>query len=304
MPLEKHFGRPGPMGNFRASKFLPVGPFMQAPGLRPPVVAGDALGKIETQPKGLHRGIGPVGDLAEGKDALIIKLLRQNRSNPLDFRELVDLLRRRAVEKAEVGVLEGDSVGCGGPHLGGRGLRAAGLGVAGMFEGVLGRNQLPRKVLGLVLGRLKAAGDLLPLLMVAGDTLLGPGQILATNGQLTGGLVELPWALDGTDPNIPLTSQLKSKFLQSNGLLILGAIDRTIVNWTRMNSKDRTLFITQADSMRIYGQYQQILGFIDMYLGDENRIDVAQLLPSEEPQGITASPNLKGESVNAQPGSA
>ena len=121
---------------------------------------------------------------------------------------------------------------------------------------------------------------------------------------MSGGLVELPWALDGTDPNIPLTSQLKSKFLQSNGLLILGAIDRTIVNWTRMNSKDRTLFITQADSMRIYGQYQQILGFIDMYLGDENRIDVAQLLPSEEPQGITASPNLKGESVNAQPGSA
>lgn len=117
----------------------------------------------------------------------------------------------------------------------------------------------------------------------------------------SGGLIDLPWALDGTDPNIPLTSQLDPKFIQSNGLLILGAIDRTIVNWTRMNSKDRTVFITAADSMRIYGQYQQILGFINMYLGDANRVDVAQLLPGEEPQGLTASPNLLGEVSNGGP---
>lgn len=118
---------------------------------------------------------------------------------------------------------------------------------------------------------------------------------------MSGGLIDLPYLLDGSDPDIPLNSQLKPQFLKSKGMLLLGAIDRTITNWTRLNSRDRTRFITRYDSMRIYGSYQEILGYINMYLGDDNRVDVAQMLPSEEPLGPQDSPNIKGESSSATP---
>ena len=114
---------------------------------------------------------------------------------------------------------------------------------------------------------------------------------------MSGGLIDLQWSFDGTDPNIPMLSQLSDSFKHSTGGLLLGAIDRALVNWTRMNSAVRTRFITHADSMRAYGAYQEMLGFIDTYLGDTNRIDVAQMLPSDEPQGPTDSPNIKGESA-------
>lgn len=115
---------------------------------------------------------------------------------------------------------------------------------------------------------------------------------------MSGGLIDLPWKFDGSDPDIPLNSQLTPKFLQSNGVILLGAVDKAIVMWTRLNSRDRTRFITRFDSMRIYGVYQEILGFVEMYLGDANRVDVAQVLPSDEPLGPTDSPNIRGESVN------
>jgi len=111
----------------------------------------------------------------------------------------------------------------------------------------------------------------------------------------SGGLVPVPFRLDGTDPDIPLLSQINHAFTKSNGMLILGAIDRVIVNWTRLNSRDRTRGITREDSMRMYGHYQEILGYLKMYLGDANRVDVAQVLPSQEPQGPSASPNLINE---------
>ena len=117
----------------------------------------------------------------------------------------------------------------------------------------------------------------------------------------SGGLIDLIWDLDGTDPDIPLMSQLNSKFRGSTGGILLGAIDRSIVNWTRLNSRDRTRFITRFDSMRVYGGYQEILGFIDMYLGDENRVDVAGVLPSDEPLGATDSPNILGEGTGTSP---
>ena len=117
----------------------------------------------------------------------------------------------------------------------------------------------------------------------------------------SGGLIALPWALDGSDVNIPLASQLSEAFRSGQGGILLGAIDRAIVGWTRMNSRNRTRFVTRYDSMRIYGNYQEILGYLKMYLGDENRVDVAQVLPSEEPRGPVASPNLKVEELGSNP---
>lgn len=111
----------------------------------------------------------------------------------------------------------------------------------------------------------------------------------------SGGLIDLPYALDGSDPDIPLQSQLKLK--STHAIVLLGAIDKAIVAWTRLNSRDRTRFITRFDSMRIYGHYQEILGYLRSFGGDENRVDVAQVLPSEEPLGPDDSPNRKAETT-------
>lgn len=111
----------------------------------------------------------------------------------------------------------------------------------------------------------------------------------------SGGLIPLHYALDGSDVDIPLMSQLKLK--STHALVLLGAIDKAIVAWTRLNSRDRTRFITRFDSMRIYGLYQEILGYIEAFGGTANRVDVAQVLPSDEPRGPSDSPNRKGEGL-------
>ena len=109
------------------------------------------------------------------------------------------------------------------------------------------------------------------------------------------GLYQLPWALDGTDPNVPLNAILD--MVGKNGILLIGAIDAAIVAWTRLNSRDRTRFITRFDSMRIYGHYQQILGYLRTFAGDDNRVDVAQVRATDEPRGPENSPNRKSEAV-------
>ncbi len=114
----------------------------------------------------------------------------------------------------------------------------------------------------------------------------------------SGGLIDLPYALDGTDPDIPIMSQLKLK--STHAIVLLGAIDKAIVGWTRLASRDRTKFITHYDSMRMYGSYQEILGYLQSFGGDANRVDVAQVLPSEEPLGPEDSPNRRAEGTAAK----
>ncbi len=116
----------------------------------------------------------------------------------------------------------------------------------------------------------------------------------------SGGLIDLQYALDGSDPDIPLQSQLKMK--STHSIVLLGAIDKAIVLWTRLNSRDRTRFITHYDSMRVYGAYQEILGYLNAFGGDDNRVDVAQILPSDEPLGPDSSPNRKAETSGAKAG--
>jgi len=106
------------------------------------------------------------------------------------------------------------------------------------------------------------------------------------------GLYQLPWDFSGGDPNIPLNSSLT---LSGNGRILLGAIDQTIVAWTRLNSRDRSRFITAADSLRIYQLYQQIYAYLLTFAGDENRVDVAQIEASKEPRGPENAPNRKTE---------
>ncbi len=109
----------------------------------------------------------------------------------------------------------------------------------------------------------------------------------------SGGLFPLPWALDGSDVNIPMLSALDME--GQNGIILLNAIDRAIVSWTRLNSRDRSRFITQMDSMRIYGNYQELHAYLVTFGGQDNRVDVAQVRAGDEPRGPENSPNRKTE---------
>lgn len=110
----------------------------------------------------------------------------------------------------------------------------------------------------------------------------------------SGGLFALPFALDGSDPNIPLTSKLNLRNNQAK--VMFGAINRAITQWTRLESRNRTKFITATDSYRMFGAYQEIAGFVRAFGGDANRVDMAQgVLPSEEPLGAADSPNFASE---------
>lgn len=141
-------------------------------------------------------------------------------------------------------------------------------------------------------------GDLIERATNSNETLLGSTNPFGGDEvqEAPGGLVALPWALDGTDPNIPVSSQLN--FRSQNALILLGAVDRAVVNWTRLESRFRSTFIYVKDSMRMYGNYVQILEYLNAFAGDLNRVDMAAgVRPTEEPLGPTDSPNLRSETA-------
>lgn len=121
------------------------------------------------------------------------------------------------------------------------------------------------------------------------------------------GLIDLPWSLDGTDPDLPLrkTDDAAVKYQYHTkgeaGLLVVGAINEAILLWTRLNSRDRSAFITREDSMRVYGTYQTLYGYLIAFCGDDNRADFAQVLASDEPLGPTDSANRVGEATGVTP---
>lgn len=115
----------------------------------------------------------------------------------------------------------------------------------------------------------------------------------------TNGLFQLPWDFAGDNPNIPLTSKLK---LSDNGLILLVGVDIAIVAWTRLESRTRAAFITRFDSMRIYGLYQQSLGYLMTFAGDEQRVDVAQVQATDEPRGPQNAPNRVTETATGGAG--
>lgn len=116
-----------------------------------------------------------------------------------------------------------------------------------------------------------------------------PGEALQNASR---GLVPVPWMFDGTDTDIPMLSQVK---MSGVGVLMMGSVDMCLTMWTRLESRHRTRKITREDSYRIYAEYGQLYTFMQEFFGDENRVDIAQVLPSAEPRGPLASPNMRGE---------
>jgi hypothetical protein len=129
-------------------------------------------------------------------------------------------------------------------------------------------------------------------------TIEGPTKPFAgeTVQSSSGGIFQLPWDISGGDDNIPLRSTLDIR----NGFahLILEAVDRCIVQWTRLESRWRTQFITINDSMRMYQRYQRVYDLLMSFGGNDNRTDIAQgVRATEEPRGHENAPNRKTESA-------
>lgn len=108
----------------------------------------------------------------------------------------------------------------------------------------------------------------------------------------------IPWALDGSDPNLPLLSQLA--LVSPTGILLLNAVDIAIVQWTRLESRNQSRFITVMDSLRVYANYQQVWEFLMTFGGDANRVDISNVLPSEEPLGPGSAANRVAEPMAGQ----
>ncbi len=144
-------------------------------------------------------------------------------------------------------------------------------------------------------------GDLIEQATNSNQTLLGSIRPFGGDDvqEAPGGMVDMQWAIDGTDPNIPLSDQLN--FRSQNALVLLGAVDRAIVNWTRLESRFRSSFVYVNDSMRMYGSYVQVLEYLQSFGGDANRVDMAAgVRPTEEPLGPSDSPNARLESSSSR----
>jgi hypothetical protein len=111
----------------------------------------------------------------------------------------------------------------------------------------------------------------------------------------TGGRWVLPWDFSGADPNIPLSDTLT---MSNNGMLLLHSINRAIVTWTRLESRNRNRQITVEDSLRVYDCYAMIYDYLQSFGGDTNRADFAQVRATEEPRGAANAPNSKTETPN------
>ena len=109
----------------------------------------------------------------------------------------------------------------------------------------------------------------------------------------SGGLFTIPWDVSGSDPNIPLPSQLD--MASSTGVVLLNGIDAAIVAYTNLESRHRSQFITPNDSMRMYGKFQQIYTYLDMFGGTENMVDVANPRATDLALGAANAPNRKTE---------
>ena len=112
--------------------------------------------------------------------------------------------------------------------------------------------------------------------------------------------VEIPWRFDGTDPNIPLWSELH--FRNGIGGVLYQSICSIVVAWTRLESRNRSHMITVNDSLRMWSHLQSFYDLCDRLLGVENQVDLAQPLATDEPSNVVP-PNRLNESV-ITPGSS
>ena len=101
---------------------------------------------------------------------------------------------------------------------------------------------------------------------------------------------DLPYQLDGSDPNIPLLNTVNLRNVDAR--MFVTALDQHIVEATRLDSRYATYRITPRESLMLYSSLVELYDIADSFGGDDNRVPVPHgVRPSEEPQGVLSSPN-------------
>ena len=101
---------------------------------------------------------------------------------------------------------------------------------------------------------------------------------------------DLPYRLDGSDPNIPLLSDVNLRNVDAR--MFVTAMDQHIVEATRLDSRYATYRITPRESLMLYSSLSEMFDICVSFGGDENRLPIPHgVRPSEEPRGVVASPN-------------
>jgi len=101
---------------------------------------------------------------------------------------------------------------------------------------------------------------------------------------------DLPYHLDGSDPNIPLLGDVDLRNVDAR--MFVTALDQHIVEATRLDSRFATYRITPRESLMLYASLSEMFDMCVSFGGDENRVPIPHgVRPSEEPRGVDASPN-------------
>ena len=101
---------------------------------------------------------------------------------------------------------------------------------------------------------------------------------------------DLPYRLDGSDPNIPVLGAVDLRNVDAR--MFVTALDQHVVEATRLDSRYATYRITPRESLMLYASLAEMFDMCESFGGDANRVPIPHgVRPSEEPRGPAASPN-------------
>jgi len=101
---------------------------------------------------------------------------------------------------------------------------------------------------------------------------------------------DLPYKLDGSDPNIPPLGEVDLRNVDAR--MFVTALDQHVVEATRLDSRFATYRVTPRESLMLYASLAEMFDMVVSFGGDENRVPIPHgVRPSEEPRGPAASPN-------------
>lgn len=108
---------------------------------------------------------------------------------------------------------------------------------------------------------------------------------------------DLAYRLDGSDPNIPLLSNVNLRNVDAR--MFVTALDQHIVEATRLDSRFATYRITPRESLMLYSSLCELFEITSTFGGDANRLPIPHgVRPSEEPRGPQASPNRENPTAS------
>jgi len=111
---------------------------------------------------------------------------------------------------------------------------------------------------------------------------------------------DLPYKLDGSDPNIPLLTEIDLRNVDAR--MFVTALDQHIVEATRLDSRFATYRITPRESLVLHSSLAEMFDMCLSFGGDDKRIPIPHgVRPSEEPRGAEASPNRERSGTGSTP---